>query len=121
MFVVGVDTLIFFGSNVKHAPNRMVLTGAKWESEMALKIQIDSADDILQFVKVLFVSSEIIQKQIKEQASIQTDNALKESATLELIHDVMVDIEKNVEKLHEVKKNPVPRKRTAKKQVAKNI
>ena len=88
---------------------------------MALKIEIDGADDILQFVKVLFVSSEIIQKQIHEKASIEADDDIKNGAKLELIHDVIVDIGKTVGKLHETKNNPEAKKPTVRKPRAKKI
>tara|TARA_R110000868_G_scaffold407598_1_gene689195 strand:+ start:3733 stop:4047 length:315 start_codon:yes stop_codon:yes gene_type:complete len=34
---------------------------------MALKIEITGADDILQFMKVLFVASDVIQKQVNDK------------------------------------------------------
>ena len=66
---------------------------------MALKIEITSADDILQFIKVLFVASEVIQKQFDDKSKLAVDYALSETANNDLIFDLVTELDESVQNL----------------------
>ena len=79
------------------------------------------ADDILQFMKVLFVASEIIQKQFDEKANKAVEESDKEFVSLDLIHDAMVNVENNVEMLLNATKNQKVQNVRSNKAIVKKI
>ena len=83
---------------------------------MALNIEIDSADDILQFVKVLFVSAELIQNQVKEANQEKNKDFVAEIVSLTLR---ALDRERTI--IEQEKQKQAAKKLVVKKPIAKKV